>query len=78
MNVRKQLLAGHFPEDVLNEILKACTTLTADQFCSFYKFLMAEKSSITEIYKKALQEEAETIQPIDYTRAILEAKYGKK
>jgi hypothetical protein len=24
------------------------------------------------------QEEAEAIQPIDYTRAILEAKYGKK
>lgn len=78
MNIRKQLLQNHFPEEVTEAILKSAEGLTADQFCSFYKFLMTEKSSITAIYKKALQEEAEVIESIDYTRAILEAKYGKR
>lgn len=78
MNIRNLLLQNHFPEKVTEAILKTAEGLSADQFSSLYKFLMAEKSSITAIYKKALQEEAEVIEPIDYTRAILEAKYGKK
>lgn len=78
MNIRKQLLHNHFPEEVTAAILKSAEGLTAEQFLPFYKFVMAEKASLTEIYNKAIQEEAEAIQPIDYTRAILEAKYGKK
>ena len=78
MNIRKQLLANHFPKEVTEVILKSAEDFSDDQFYVMYKFLMTEKASITEIYKKALQEEAEAIQPIDYTRVILEAKYGKK
>lgn len=78
MNIRKQLLTNHFPEELTDAFLNAATDFSQDQFIELYKFLMAEKTSLTEIYKKAKQEEAQAIQPIDYTRAILEAKYGKK
>ncbi|MCY1440355.1 hypothetical protein D9M71_566270 [compost metagenome] len=80
MNVRKQLIAGHFPEEVTEAILKSSEDFTADQFYAMYKFLMIEKASITEIYNKALLEDAQTKikDGYDITTQILKAKYGKK
>ncbi|PBJ21657.1 hypothetical protein BSF44_35200 [Pseudomonas sp. ACN8] len=80
MNIRKQLLTNHFPEEVTEAILKTAEDLSADQFYTMYKFLMAEKASITEIYKRALEEDAQTAikDGYDITTQILEAKYGKK
>lgn len=80
MNIRKQLLAGHFPEEAIEVILKSAEDFSADQFYAMYKFLMAEKTSLTEIYKKALQEDAQTKikNGYDITTQLLVAKYGKK
>ena len=80
MNIRKQLLTGHFPEEVTEAILKSAEDFSADQFYAMYKFLMAEKASLTEIYKRALQEDAQTKvkNGYDITTQLLEAKYGKK
>ncbi|MGF6221667.1 hypothetical protein [Pseudomonas sp. YL-218 TE3947] len=80
MNIRKQLLTNHFPEEVTEAILKAAEEFPADQFYATYKFLMAEKASLTEIYKRALQEEAQAnaSNSFDLTTQILKARYGKK
>jgi len=75
MNIRKQLLANHFPEELTEAFLKAATDFSQDQFIELYKFLMTEKASITKAYTDSL--EVEVTEPIDYTRAILEAKYGQ-
>ena len=77
MNIRELLLKNHFPSEVTEALLKTSDGFSAVQFCAMYKALMAQKTNINKAYEDSIREE-KVEQPVDLTRAILEAKYGKK